>query len=58
MRDQPRAEHGVCALCGRELEEGARCYAMPDGLVICDEGACLRDWAAPYWRWAERGAEG
>lgn len=38
----------VCEVCGQEIESGESCYEMPDGLRVCGESDCLRDWAAPY----------
>lgn len=40
----------LCAFCGMPIGEGERYYEMPDGLPVCADSDCLKDWAAPCLR--------
>lgn len=38
----------ICDICNEPIADGEKHYEMPDGMTVCFESDCLKEWADAY----------
>jgi hypothetical protein len=40
----------ICDVCGERIFPGDRYYEMVDGMIVCGDSDCLKEWMHEYRR--------